>query len=214
MKLPTPQSFWHGFAQRLGGVCIAFAMVSAARHCLFACHWQSGHGARTQRCYPSPTLRSGPSQAGPILMGGSGDDCVGRQKNCFQIRAVAVESSAITTKQRGSTPCASRLSSSLFSLRPWPAACRTRRRAAWPVRRLARLSLTRWTKTCWPAPLLAGWPDLPPVASSWACRPATRATEPAVVLAAFGRLQTDTRTIRADRPGGPFSLRLMGGADV
>jgi hypothetical protein len=206
MNLPTLQSFWHGFAQRSGSVCIAFAMVSAARHCRFAGHWQSGHGTRSLRCYPSPTLRSGPSQAGPILMCGSGHDCVGPYRNCFQIRDVAVESSAITTNQRGSIPCVSRLSSSLFSQRPWPAACRTRRRAAWPARLLARLSLTLWTKTCWPAPHLAGWPDLRPVASSWACRPATRATESPVVLATFGRLHTTRRTIRADRPGGPFAF--------
>jgi hypothetical protein len=51
---------------------------------------------------------------------------------------------------------------------------------------------------------------LPPAASSLACRPAIRATD----VTAFGRVQLTRRTIRADRPGGPFSLRLMGGADV
>lgn len=214
MNLPTPLMFWHGFAHGAAVVCTAFAMGAMARHCRCAGQWQSGHGTRSQRCYPSTSLRSGPSQAGPILMRGSADDCVGHYRNCFQIRDVAVESAPITTNQRGSIPCASRLSSSLFSLRPWPAACRTRRRAAWQVRQLARLSPMHWTKTCWLAPRLAGWPGLPPVASSWACRPATRATERLIERSAFGRVKSTTRTIRADRPGGPFSLRLMGGTDV
>lgn len=213
MKLPTPLSFWHGFAHGLGVVCNVFAMTALPRHCFCAGQWQSGHGTRSQRCYPSPSLRSGPSQAGPILMRRSsvqGDDCVGRLRNCFQIRDVAVESGAITTNQRGSTPCASRLSSLLYFPRPWPAACRTRQRAAWPARRLALWSPMLWTKTCWPARRLAGWRVLPPAASNLACRPAARA----IKLTAFGRVQTDTRTIRAARPGGPFSLCLMGGADV
>ena len=212
MKSPTPQRFWHGFAHVPGVVCNMFAMTNSARHCLCAGQWQSGHGTRSQRCYPSPSLRSGPSQAGPILLrGGSvpGDSCVGPWRNCFQIRDFAVESAAITTTQRGSTPCASRLSSSLFFPRLWPAACRTQRRAAWPARRLALLSPTLWTKTCWPARRWAGWRVSPPAASSWACRPATRATD----VTASGRVHTTSGTIRATRPGGPFAFPL-GGADV
>jgi hypothetical protein len=50
---------------------------------------------------------------------------------------------------------------------------------------------------------------LPPAVSNWACRPATRATD----VTAFGRVHLTPRTIRADRPGGPFAFRL-GGADV
>lgn len=213
MNLPTPHRFWHGFAQGPGVLCKAFAMTGFARHCFGAGQWHSGHGARSQRCYPSPSLRSGPSQAGPILVRRAAllcGDCVRHIRNCFQIRDVAVESTAITTNQRGSTPCASRLSSSLFFPQPWPAACRTRRRAAWPARQPALWSPMLWTKTCWPVRRLAGWRVLPPAASSLACRPATRATDVTV----FGRVRTDTRTIRAARPGGPFSLRLMGGTDV
>ena len=213
MNLPTPHRFWHGFAHGPGVVCKAFAMTWQERHCFFAGQWQSGHGTRSQRCYPSPSLRSGPSQAGPILMhlaSVPGDDCVGRLRNCFQIRDVAVESVAITTNQRGSTPCASRLSSLPFFPRPLPVACRTPQRAAWPARRQARLSPMRWTKTCWLVRRLAGWLVLPPAASNLACRPATRATD----VTACGRVRPTTRTIRADRPGGPFSLRLMGGTDV
>jgi hypothetical protein len=46
----------------------------------------------------------------------------------------------------------------------------------------------------------------PPAASSWACRPATRATERLTERAAFGRIHTTSRTIRAARPGGPFAF--------
>ena len=209
MNLPTPHPLWHGFAHGLGVVFRTFAMGRLSRHCFSAGQGLSGHGARSQRCYPSPSLRSGPSQAGPILMRGPSDDCAGRLRNCFQIRDVALESGAITTNHRGSIPCASRLSSSLFSLPLWPAACRTRRRAAWLARRLAPWSPMRWMKTCWPGPLWAAWPALQPVASSWACRPATQATD----LAAYGRFQLTRGTIRAARPGGPFAFPL-GGADV
>jgi hypothetical protein len=49
-----------------------------------------------------------------------------------------------------------------------------------------------------PARPLAVLPVLPPAGSSWACRPATPATE----LTAFGRSMTPRKAIRADRPGG------------
>jgi hypothetical protein len=210
MNLPTEQRFWHGFAQGSGVVGAAFAMGVFARHCFRAGHWQSGHGTRSKRCYPSPSLRSGPSQAGPILMRGRRVDCAGRTRNCFQIRDVAVESAAITTTTRGSSPCASRLSFSLFFPCRLPAACRTRHRAGLRVPLRARSWPMPPRVTSLPAPSSAGWRVSPPAASSWACRPATRATD----VTAFGRVHLTTGTIRADRPGGPFSLRLMGGADV
>jgi hypothetical protein len=56
-------------------------------------------------------------------------------------------------------------------------------------------------------PPLAAWPALPPAGSSSACRPATPATEALTKWAAFGRSATNHRTIRAARPGGPFTLR-------
>jgi hypothetical protein len=51
------------------------------------------------------------------------------------------------------------------------------------------------------------WADLPaprPAGSSWACRPATRATDPHLKLAASRRPTPNSGTIRADRPGGPL----------
>jgi hypothetical protein len=213
MNSPTLLCFWHGFAQAPGGVFRTFAIGASPRHCFPAGQRQSSRDLRSQRCYPSPSLRSGPSQAGPILVSGPGHDCASGLRNCFEMPAIAVESAAITTNLRGSTQCRSRLSSLLFFPRPWPGACRTRRRAAWLARQLARLSPMRWMKTCLPGQPLAAWLALPPVASRSACRPATRATERLTERAAFGRALSTTGTIRAERLGGPFAFRL-GGADV
>lgn len=215
MKTPTLLRFWQAFAQAGIGVFKAFAIAGIPGHCFLAGHRQLGHDLRTTRCYPSPSLRSGPSQAGPTLPGsrverGLGAGCASWMKNCFEIRDIAVESGAITTNQRGSLTCASRLSFSLFSPRRWPVACRILHRAVLPVPLQARWSPMRWMKTWSPAPQSVVWPVSQPAASSLACRPATRATD----LAAFGRALPTPRTIRADRPGGPFLLRLRGEADV
>lgn len=211
MISPTRPFFWQAFAQGVSGVLNGFAMARSARHCFWAGHRQPSHDLRSQRCYPSPSLRSGPSQAGPTLaLRRGGADCVKSGKNCFETCDIAVESAAITTNLRGSSKCRSRLSSSLFFPRLWPVACRTLRPAAWLVPPQARLSPMRWMKTCLPAPHSAVLLALPPAASSWACRPAATATD----LAAFGRALPPSRTIRADRPGGPFLFASEGGADV
>jgi hypothetical protein len=205
MNSPRSLLIWQAFAQGLGDVFTAFAMQSAARHCFCAGHRQLGHDLRSHRCYPSPSLRSGPSQAGPTLVcQGTDHDCARRIKNCFESRDIAVESAAITTNKRGSFPCASRLSSSLFSRRPWRAACRTPHRAVWPVPSRARQLPMHSMKTSSRAPLWAGWLVQPPVASSWACRPAPRATEPLTDRAAYGRIKPTARTTRASRLGGPL----------
>ena len=210
MNSPMPQPFWRAFAQGCAGVFITFAMVASAIHCFRVGLRQSSHDLRSLRCYPSPSLRSGPSQAGPILMfGPCNAGCVTGVKNRFQIRDLAVESGAITTNLRGSSKCRSRLSSSPFFPPRWPVACRTLHRAVWQVRPQAPLSRTRPRMTCLPVRLSAVLPVSQPVASSWACRPATRATD----LTAFGRITPTPRTIRDTRPGGPFAFRL-GGADV
>lgn len=207
MNSPSHIAFWHGFAKHGASVLTAFAMVALARHCFCAGQWQSGYGLRRRRCYPSPSLRSGPSQAGPTLMGRPGAaDCAGGVKYCFESCDIAVESAAITTNLRGSIQCASRLSSLPFFPPRLPVACRTRRRAAWPVRLQALLSPTRLMKTSSPVRRLAVLPVLQPAASKSAFRPATRATEPLTDLAAFGRHRPTTRTIRDRLPGGPFAF--------
>ena len=218
MNSPTPSLVWQGSAQARAGVFAAFAMKATARHCFCAGQGQPSRDLRSQRCYPSPSLRSGPSQAGPILFGGVAPSLIrcgsSGNKICFEMRDIAVESAAITTNSRGSILCASRLSSSPFFPRPLRAACRTPRRAAWPVLRRAPWSPMRPTATCLLARSLVALPVSRPAASRLACRPATRATEPLADRAAFGRSSPHSGTIRAARPGGPFTLRLMGEADV
>ena len=210
MNSPTFPTVWHGFAQGRGGVFIGFAMMSGAGHCFYAGQRQSSHDLRSQRCYPSPSLRSGPSQAGPFLVRKAGHVCASRIRNCFEMPAIAVESAAITTNLRGSTKCRSRLSSSLFSPCRWPGACRTPRRAVRPGLRQGFWSPMRPMETCLPARSSVALQVSPPAASNWACRPATRATD---LNSAFGRVTPRSRTIRAARPGGPFAFP-KGGADV
>jgi hypothetical protein len=207
MNSPTLQAFWHGFAQGRAAVVNGFAMVGSWGHCLLAGLRQSGRDLRSLRCYPSPSSRSGPSQAGPILVGWQGGaDGAGGARYCFQIRDLAVESGAITTNLRGSITCRSRLSSSLFFPRRWPVACRTQRPAAWPVQRLAPLLPMRWTKTCWPGPRWAVLPVWQLAVSRSACRPATRA----IKLAAFGRITQNYKDHPGRPPGWSFCISAGG----
>ena len=211
MISPIRQAIWHSFAQSRAAVFNGFAMVGSCGHCFLAGLGQSNPGLRSLRCYPSPSIRSGPSQAGPILVGRQGRaDGASGVRNCFQIRDLAVESRAITTNLRGSITCASRLSSSLFSPYRWPVACRTPRRAVRPGLRQVSSSPMRPMATCLPARSSVALRVSPPAASSLACRAATRATD---LNAAFGQVTPRSRTIRAARPGGPFAFP-MGGADV
>ncbi len=206
MLHPSRQAFAQGCAR--GGDAIAPGTV--ARHDCLADHWQFARGVRRHSCYPSPSLRPGPSQAGPTLGGQSSADCATRPRNCFESSAVAVKSAAITTTERGSSSCASRSSFSLFCPCRFPAACRIPRRAGWLVPPQARWSPMRWTKTSSPVPRWAALPVLLLAASNWACRPAARLTD----LTAFRRVQTFTRAIRAERRGGPLPFVPQGGADV
>jgi hypothetical protein len=203
MISPTQQAFWHSFAQAWAAVFNGFAMAGSCGHCFHAGLRQSSRGLRSLRCYPSPSSRSGPSQAGPNLVLGQG--CADRacpMRYCFQIRDLAVESGAITTNIRGRNTCGSRLSSSLFSQCRWRVACRTPRRVVPPGLRPGFWSPMRPTATCLPGRSSVALRGLQPAASSLACRPATRATK----LTAFGRITLTTRTIRADRPDGPFAF--------
>ena len=201
MKSPMTSRFRQAFAQGARGGVIGFAMVSAGLHSLQAGSRQLVRGLCSHRCYPSPSLRSGPSQAGPTLVRGCGAVCAGLLKNCFEIRGVAVESLAITTTTRGSFPCASRLSFSPFSQCRWPAACRTPRRAGWPVPPQARWSLMPLTKTWSRGPHLAALPVPQPAESRSACR---RATD---ILTAYGRAETQHKDHPGRAPGWSFSFR-------
>jgi len=208
MKTPTPRTLWQAFAQGGSGVLNAFAMTLRAHHCFCAGRRQLPYGLRNHCCYPSPSLRSGPSQAGPTLSRRAGADCVSRIRNCFESRVISVESAAITTNQRGSIPCASRLSFSPFFQCHWLAACRTRHRAALLAQRPVRSSPMPPRVTSSPAPSLAVLRVPQAAGSTSGFRPAVRPTD----LTAFGRTTTTAtptaRTIRADRPGGPLHFRV------
>ena len=212
MNAPTTPTIWQAFAETLVVVRCAFAMCGCTRHCFCAGYWQHSLGARNYGSTLTPSLRSRPSQAGPTLCAGRmGADCVGPVKICFEIRDIAVESAAITTNQRGSLSCASRLSFSPFFPCRWPAACRTPRRAVLPVPLRAPLWPMRSTKTSLRVLPSVALPVPQPAGSNWACRPATRATEPHSNLTAFGRAKATARTIRADRPGGPLRFACFEG---
>lgn len=201
MNTPTARSIWQAFAQADFGAFCGFAKPSQARQCFAAGHWRHGHDLRNDGTIPSPSLRSGPSQAGPTPVAGRmGADCVRRAKICFASGDIAVKSSAITTSQRGSSSCASRLSFSPFFPHRLPVACRTPRRAGLPVPPQVPSSPMQPRVTCSPVPSLVALLVPHPAGSSWACRPAPRATD----LAAFGRSIPTRRTIRADSPGGPL----------
>jgi len=214
MKSPTRICIWQAFAQAREAFVGLFAMNGESDHCFRAGYGKIIVGPRSPGCFRSPSLRSGRSLAGPTLLSGRvGDGCASNIKNCFEIPVIAVKSAAITTNLRGSSKCGNRLFSSPFFRPRWPAACRTPRRAASLVPLRAHWWPMRWTKTWWPVRHLVAWQVLPPAASSLACRPATRATEPRADRAAFGRAEPTRRTIRADRPGGPLSF-AEGKADV
>ena len=199
MNAPTATIIWQAFAQGRATVLAKFAMQAFARHCNRASYRHYSDGFSGYKCTPS--LRSGPSQAGPTFpVGHSNANCGSRRKFCYESRSFAVESGAITTTQRGSLPCASRLSSSPFFPRRSPAACRTPRRAGLQVLPRARLSQMPPKVTFSPGPSSAVLPAPHPAGSSWVCRPVTRATRPA----ALGQTEPLPRTIRASRPGGPF----------
>lgn len=134
-------------------------------------------------------------------------DLVICNEKSFESPCFALLSATITTPNRGSLTCANRLSSSPFSPRRLPAACRTRPPAGWPVPQQVRCLPTRPRMTCLPARSSVVWPALRPVASNWACRPAARATEPDHLTPAgrvAGRpLPEIDGVVRAARPGRP-----------
>ncbi len=201
MNAPTAPSIWQAFAQLVLGVAGRFAMAGLALHGFLAGPGRHSPCARSHESTLPPSLRSGPSQAGPALSDRQlVADWADSVKFRFQACDTAVKPAAITTDQRGSLTCASRLSFSFFFPRRWPAACRIPHRAGWLVLLQAPSSPMPPRVTSLPAPSSVALRALRPAASSLACRPATRATE----LAAFGRITPASRTIRADRPGGPF----------
>jgi hypothetical protein len=217
MNAPIIARRWQAFAKATPMVSGAFAMVKTLGHCREMGQGQHSPGPCSDDPSLTPFLRSGPSQAGPIFekwrlrAGQRGAVGAGRVNFCFEIADIAVESRAITTNQRGSLPCASRLSFSSFSRCRWPVACRTLHRAVLPVPLRAPLWPTLSMKTSSRVLPLVALPVPPPAGSSLACRPATRATDRHLDPAAFGRAKPTARTIRASRPGGPLRFTSLEG---
>ena len=200
MNAPIFSPIWHCSAQVVKSQPETFAMHGIGRHCFQTGHAAVGRVPRSQCCFPSPSQRSGQSLVGPTPLGGRvGNRLLPNLRNLFQSGDIAVESAAITTKPRGSTQCASRLSFSHFSPPLWLAACRTLRRAARLVPLRASSLLTRPMATCLPALSWAALRVLQPAASMSASAPATDRQ-----ITAFGRPNPSTRTIRANCPGGPL----------
>ena len=183
MNAPTAPSIWQAFAQSAAGVPGRFAISGSGRHCFRAGLGRQSLGPRSHGSTLTPSLRSGPSQAGPVLLGiRSGAEGVRRAKPSFDVGAVATSFPAISRGQRSSCRRASRLSSAHFFPCRWPA------EYVIPGCGLGQVQL------------LAPWSPLQPSASGRTCRPALRATD----FAAFGRSKPAARLIRANCPGGPL----------
>ena len=208
MKSPIRVSFWQAFAQGSCSQGGAFAMARISDHCFHVGQRLIALVLHSASCLPSPFLRSGRSLAGPTLSDLRGcADFADHFNIRFEIPVIAVESSPRTTNQRGSSKCGNPLSSSPSCRPPCPAACRTQRRVAWQEQLLARWLPTQQRAMSLPGLLSVVLRASRPAALSWACRPATRATDPLTIPAAFGRAEPCSRTIRANRPGGPFFFR-------
>jgi hypothetical protein len=205
MNPPNPLAFRHSSAQHPHGLNFAFAPTHPDGQSDRAGRRLPWSGSCSHTCYPSPILRSGPSQTGSqIFCNRRGNaDCVTETNFPFESLWFAVDSAAIKTPTRGSKKCRNQLSSLPFSPFRFRPACRTRHRAGLPVPQLAPLSRMRWTKTWSQALPLAALPVLPVAASNWACRPASRATD---LDRAFGRSTTIQGVARANRPGSPFAF--------
>ena len=172
----NPLAYWPDFARGRGGAGLAFAWLAGLG--------DDEHGAQAilpvaqlcLDCYPSPFLWPGPVGVGPLFCPSTRRqfaDYDGGRNFRFQATGNAVESVAITTTDRGRLPCRNHFLSQLCLSFRWPDACRTPRRAAWPVQQLARCWPMCWTRMSSPVRRLAAWRALPPAASKSACRPVT-----------------------------------------
>lgn len=209
MFSPSFPSAWRLSAGRIFAAQLAIAATRALGQSHFAGRRLPWQGPQTTTCYPSLSLRSGPSLTGSRLLfiglktRQSGADAAGAGNFPFESAEFPLKSVAIKNATRGSTLCANPLSSSLFSLFRFRPACRTQPRAASPVRRLARLSPMRWMKTWSLVQRLAVSPVQHLAASRSACRPATD------LIPAYGQgVSLNHGVVRTSRPGGPISFAL------
>lgn len=170
-----PLSFRQQCAQPFGMGKAGFAPTRAlSQDVVMAC--EAGLPALAHLdCYPFPSPWPDPSRVRPFFSAARQADADAVSDGIFQCSFAAdkLDSAAIITSDRGSQTCVDPSSSLPFSLCRLPAACRTRHRAGLQVRRPVRLSPMRPAAAPSMVRSSAVWPVLPPVASTWACRPAT-----------------------------------------
>lgn len=130
-------------------------------------------------CYPFPSPWSDPARVGPFfqtdarVFGRSCAICVMPQSFWFVFAGLAVESSSITTNNRGRKSSCVKPFSYLQSCRcRLRAVCKTQPRAGLQVPRRGLLWPTLPITTPLPARLSVVWRGLQPAASTWGCRPA------------------------------------------
>lgn len=201
-----PLEFRQVFAQRAGGAETGFApkQTFGQDADIGGC----GPKGLASDCYPFPSTWPGPLWVGPIFSVERGLASAGfRQRRAdragygefhFSSGGKAVESDAITTTIRGNLSCGKLspfFSSCRSACRP---ACKTPRRAALPVQRLAQPSLTRPKAISSMVPSLAVLRALPLAAFRPACRPATDLT------AAFAASTTIRKGQSGQSPAGPL----------
>jgi hypothetical protein len=205
MKARRSPSDARNLAHPQGVLWEEFAIFGRKPHLDHVGHQALSDALPSGTCYPSPSLRSGPSQAGPIfsqlhLLRQGNAEAVRAVNFRFDFLQIALESSPRTTNKRGSGPCASRLFFSPFLSFLWQVACKTPRRAGLPARSLVQPLPMRWMKIWWRALPLAGLP-VPHPAASRSRRPASQDTDD---LTAQRRHHRQMKAIRAKRPDGLF----------
>ena len=172
-------AFWQQVAHRESPPDSAFAIADAIGNSNVAPAFvqictDGGHD-----CYPFPSPWSDPAWVGPFFQtavpafGRSCAICVMPQSFWFVFAGLAVESSSITTNNRGrKSSCVKPFFFLHFFRCRWLAACKTLLRAGLRVLRQGRLWPTLPITTPLPVRLLAVWRGLRPAASMWVCRPA------------------------------------------
>lgn len=196
------------FAQGFGGGEIGFAQTGALRDDALVSGALRLACAVGQDCYPFPSTWPAPNRGRSFFFRAANSlrrlhaVCVSLRDLGFDFAVVVVESLPRTTTKRGSSKCGKPFFLSPFSPCRWLAACKILRRVALLALRLVRRLLTLPTTTLLPALSSAALQALQPVASIWACRPATD-----LIAASAAYLNTASR---GNPPTGRFYLSRPG----
>jgi hypothetical protein len=153
MFSPSVIRFRQAFAAAREPAALTFAMPCSLGNTPIQARFAVPAAKLASDCYPSPSLRSGPSRVRPPFYGASRRAFADRREPqgrsrpfVFRTAEIAVFSGHITSP-RSSISCVNLSLPSPFWLSPpLAAACRTPRRAVLPVPSSALPQLTRWTK--------------------------------------------------------------------